>query len=601
MSTAPPKPPWRWIALSVALFVTLRAVTVAALGDVFFYGEELEKAAAGMLMLERWDVPHHVLAYHAYEGGGFVTSHLVALFFALFAPNLLTLKLVAVLWSLATLVLGALFVSRHFGARAGAVFALLFACAPASLQLASLLNLGIHFQALLFVPLIVGSAWRIAGGESRSEWLWFVFGCASGFGVYYSYQCAVVVAFALLSMLAREPRAFLGRASHFGWIGALIGGAPLLWMANRVGSEVLDIHGARLGDGRGLFETLRAFASSVYAAPTPAAIVLPLVLVGALVCGPRTLGRGRGRVAWFGACGFLLLELAAYAASGFAVGAVEHPFVLNRLSFVAFAGLLVIAPVVGWGLGRPGTPRRLAGLALAGWIGASLWGTATLVSAGRPGAWGENLGILARARGYDYAQYLFKIAPDLDGDAAQKLALMLEIEEPNRTYLQRSAVLALTADWEAEQLEFDQLRAIFEAQQGVEDWREFLPGLSVWLRDTTGQQDPAARLARLANYAPEWRPQLAEAVSRFGLGLHPFWERLALEAAIEPPSSELSPAGSSGILAERWFRGLGARVVEAARLDPDACERFLMQLPEARRSALRRGVEAAAADARLGN
>ena len=68
----------------VALLLLARGVLVLSLGDAFFYGEELEKATAAKAMLDGLDLDHHHLAYHYYEGGGFVISHLKALAFFVF-------------------------------------------------------------------------------------------------------------------------------------------------------------------------------------------------------------------------------------------------------------------------------------------------------------------------------------------------------------------------------------------------------------------------------------------------------------------------------------------------------------------------------------
>ncbi len=96
---------------------------------------------------------------------------------------------------------------------------------------------------------------------------------------------------------------------------------------------------------------------------------------------------------------------------------------------------------------------------------------------------------------------------------------------------------------------------------------------------TTARADPAARLAALDAFPLEDRPGLAQAVARWGEGLHPFWERLEREVAIEPPTE----------LAEGWYRGFGERLHEASRLDPERAAQFLERVPEPRRAAVERG------------
>jgi hypothetical protein len=145
----------RWILL-LALLLVVKGALVLSLADVFQWGEEFEKAAAAKAMLDGLDVPHHQLAYHYYEGGGFVASHLTAVAFLLVGENLLALKLVALGFQLALLVVGCSFTRDLFGARAGACFGLLFILGPESFQKLSLIDLGIHFEACLFLLGVLG-------------------------------------------------------------------------------------------------------------------------------------------------------------------------------------------------------------------------------------------------------------------------------------------------------------------------------------------------------------------------------------------------------------------------------------------------------------
>ena len=68
--------------------LVVKIVLVLSLADVFFYCEELEKGTAAKAMIDGLPVPHHQLAYHYYEGGGFVISHLKAAAFLLVGENL---------------------------------------------------------------------------------------------------------------------------------------------------------------------------------------------------------------------------------------------------------------------------------------------------------------------------------------------------------------------------------------------------------------------------------------------------------------------------------------------------------------------------------
>ena len=118
---------WRheWLSWALAWCVA-RGLLLVTFADVFGYGEELEKACAGKAMLDGLPIPHHELAYHYYEGGGFVVSHLDALAFAVLGESLLAIKLVALGLGALLLWAGWRLCERLGGRNSARVFALLF-------------------------------------------------------------------------------------------------------------------------------------------------------------------------------------------------------------------------------------------------------------------------------------------------------------------------------------------------------------------------------------------------------------------------------------------------------------------------------------------
>src|SRR5687768_16682166 len=139
----------RTILLAVLGLWLARGALVLSQADVFGY-EEFAKAELGRAMLDDLGIEHHRLAYHYYEVGGFVFSHLFALAFALFGDSVLAIKLVAIGWHSGVLALAMALAHAAYGRRAMLVAALLLVLPPASLQKLSLLALGIHFDSLLF-------------------------------------------------------------------------------------------------------------------------------------------------------------------------------------------------------------------------------------------------------------------------------------------------------------------------------------------------------------------------------------------------------------------------------------------------------------------
>jgi threonine/homoserine/homoserine lactone efflux protein len=70
-------------------------------------------------------------------------------------------------------------------------------------QTNSLLALGIHYEANLFVGLILLLALHIALERDFAKAHWLALGVACGFGFYFSYQCALTIAVALAALMLR--------------------------------------------------------------------------------------------------------------------------------------------------------------------------------------------------------------------------------------------------------------------------------------------------------------------------------------------------------------------------------------------------------------
>jgi len=577
---------------------------VASLGDVFFYGEELAKAAAGKALLDGLEVEHHQLAYHYYEGGGFVFSHLDALFFAAFGPSLLTLKGVALSWTALTLVAGVALAARCFGRAAGGWFGALFVLAPQSFQKLSLLALGIHFEAGLFLVLALLLLVRIVIEGRRAPWSFGLLGLACGFGLYFSYQCLLVLAYALAVLAILRGRDLLGVRGLAALLGLCLGAAPLAAMAATVGAEVLDIHGASLGAAASDRVTrLGAFAASllerrswVELTGMAAWSLTPLAGSVWLVAGARD-ARARAGALLLG--GFLALFLAVYAASDFAVGEVYHYFRLNRLSPAWMLSALLAAGVLSRGWLATSTAVRWGtrglGAILVACGGADL---AQSLGPSTSAGWSGNLARLASMPGYSYGSYLPRLLEHSGGGPLETARLALGFVEPQRSWLRAEIGQALLCV-QAQSVEQAAERA---RQLDPLDWEGYLLGAGpLWAQ--LHRLGTAGRVAALSSLPDELEGVLAEASGRFGGGLRVSPEGLR---------RELGEALSAGAPA-RWIEGLGWRLsrVEAdARaadqvhpgflLDPGSADAFLEALPTPDvRAAMRRGWERALAERTL--
>ena len=556
-----------WIPRAAAALLLLRFALCLTLGDVFFYGDELEKGAAGKALLDGVadGLGRHRLAYHYYEGGGFVVSHLDALAFALVGQNLLALKLVALAFELAVLFSGAALCRRAFGARAAACFALLHVLAPESVQKNALLALGIHWQALPFLFCLLDRGGRIAlEGEQRGS-NWVLAGLAGGFGTYFNWGLAPAVAWVGLSVLALRPRALLGRGGLLGLGSLAVGLAPLAWMWSRVGAAVFDIHGASLTGGGGgppLGETLAEFFSSIYAGRTAldllfVALVALLPLVGAAGLwlaragtdeepAPRAPRRWAAYLA-----GYLALFLALYLASDFTVGRAPHYFQFHRLSQAFGLGTLLAAGGLAALVARGGPARAigvfLLGLATLG----GLRGTLAVIASGNTVDLARNWRVLTRTKGYRYDEYVPKVWEHFEGGDFQRAAVLRRFDEPDRALLEYTLAVHLFAPGARSLAE---VRAEL-GSLGFADEAEALVALgAMWRERYPGELAPR-RAAVLAAQAVDGgvRAWVEESFGRFGLGFLTTMDRLRAELA----------TGLEHGFPEPYFEGLGYRLYSA--------------------------------------
>lgn len=419
-------------------FVALRSWLVVSLSDVFLYGEEYAKGTAAKAMLDGVPLAHWQLAYHPYEGGGFVTSHLDALVFALIGPSLLAQKIVALGFGLAVLCAGVRFCGRWFGAQAAHAFAALYVFAPATVQKLSLLNLGIHYQALLFSLLVLHFALRAGLEQDSPPRIWFAFGLAAGFGFYFSYTVALSIAPAV-GWLAWSARRRLGERARWALLGAVVGLLPLGYMAWHTGSEVFNIHGAEVAgaeDDVPKFEALVRFWTSVTtgrdAWDLAGVFVLPLSALLGLCFAWRS--KGDARVALGLVLAAFALFLASYLGSTFTIADVDYYFRLNRLCPAWLAGVLLAS--AGFARFAPRGPRRLpalAALVLAVATGAD--DARREADAGAGGSLAQRWEILSRFKGYDYRYWLGKVLPRTKLSRVECARIGLSFQEDARDWL----------------------------------------------------------------------------------------------------------------------------------------------------------------------
>ena len=342
------------------LLLLVRALPALALGDVYFTGEELAKGGTAVAILQAGDLglPYPLLNFASHEGGGFVVAHLRALAFLLVGPNLVAVKLVALCTS-ALVLLSAWKLVRHaFGLGAARVFALLFVFCTRTFQRGSLLSLGTHFETVGFLALILHYGGRVAFERGSGHRDALFLGLASGFGLYFSYQCAPAV-LAVLLVLLWKRRDLLRRGELLTAAGGAFAGAlPLLLTWLSAGSRHLAVRGEEVFGG--FIQNARRAAVDLY---LPLVSNLDglhwigfLIASGAAVAGGVVLYRRRDREPRAWRFGVLLLLYAAaflgvYFASGLTRGSFTESFILLRYSGLWLVGLCLASALLARGLG----------------------------------------------------------------------------------------------------------------------------------------------------------------------------------------------------------------------------------------------------------
>ena len=571
----------RAIGLCVLAFVAARAVLVLSVADVFGFGEELAKGAAAKAMLDGLGVAHYRLAYVYHEGGGFAVTHLKALLFLLVGPSVLAHKLAALLTSALVLAAALSCAARHLNRPPLGLITAAFVLAPASMQRASLLSLGTHFEALLFVVLVLHFTLRIAarprGEPCRRRDLWML-GLASGFGLYFSPLVAPALA---VAGVALPLRGRLGARDGLRiLLGFLLGALPLWIMLALAGTAALLVRGeveaarAPLSLGASLVSLAAPIAVSrdpgVWAA---AAATLALSVVSL-----RRIPRATSAVV----LGYLGCYALAYVASGLAVRYDPENWMLQlRLAPCWLFGTLLAADGC-TELWRRGGAARVLGAAAFGLILAhGARAGAQLVLGGRPAHPVENLKVLAGVRGYSYREYFGGLRLHLEGALDQRAAVMLRLQDDPRLVVPAVAERLYQKGW--------MLAPDDVAQNARRSFGEradlALLGCGQVLHGGWKLDFPAA-FERLQAQPSAARAPLAEALGRTGLRLRFGVDELDRLVQVPVPAE----------WEEAFLAGVGWRVQQTYRLRPDLARGWIEAQAETHRPALRAGYERARAE-----
>lgn len=553
----------RILAALLIAYLVVRTLMVLALGDVFFYGEEMEKGAVSLGLLGGTDVSLARLPYHPYEGGGFVASWFKLPFFWILGPCVLAHKAAAITWGLLILGVTVGFVGRHAGRGAACLAAALFTFGPAHFQRESLLHLGIHFESLLWMALIFDLGLRLAATppeRAAPRGVLVGLGLASGFGTYFSYQVPFAV-LAVIGLLAwSDWRRIFSPALV---ISTLVGLLPLAWMALSVGAEVVDIHGAPVGEEGGAARLIGALGVGLSSTLSRVGAALGIL---AAVAGLIAVPPGRDRARALGLLfGFALLWMLVAALTGMVPGVTGegHWYRFVRFAPLVYTVLLLVAmsagPALRLGL-EDGTGHLLARLAAAGLLGLGLVHSARIIAAGDLGSASENVTALLGTSGVELRGAFVKLVPRLEDPdepdpalrAARAAAQLAGLQDPRADLL--SSELAAAAAQQAVGASSGALLEALVSEFPAGHSREALElGLGpAILREHGG--DP-----RRALESEGMSPVSAEALGRFGTGQ---WVSYPSFVSVEVEQVAGAPHEAA------FLRGLGRRIHRCSVLQP---------------------------------
>ncbi len=542
----------RWLSWVLALLVLTRSALVLSCADVFFYGEELAKGTAAKALLDGLPADYLDLNYVPHEGGGFVVEHLKALFFLLVGENVLAHKLAALLVTGLILLAGWKLCRAHLGERAAVAFGLLFVFCPTAQLRFSLLGLGTHFEALLFIALVLHLALSIGADARASARQLALLGLAAGFGLYFSLQTAPASACAALWILGCRRGRPAPRELGYAALGLLLGLVPLIVSLDSHGLAAIRPGPQSAGPRASAGTALAGFGSAIadgdafdwlYVASCAAAGVIAW----------RASRAARLVALWLAS--FLVL----YFASGMAI-AHSNWFYFLRLTPLWFGGILLCAAAFE---GLSGRARRAGSVVLALLVLGGLLDLRTLLSDARPGALRENWRLLVHTQGYDYLQYLERLLDRVPGNDRERVRIAREFEADPRLLAPEIA------------------SALYDPQPGplpgvVEDWRaSWGPGWELGLRGLGLVVDPkfghelAQGFARIEAQPESQREALAEGLGRIALGLQYDEQKLRAAAAFPAPAA----------LRAAFLRGGGWRLYLLHRMRPDRARAFLESLP----------------------
>lgn len=188
------------------LFLLMRFTTLLTAVESVAQPEELYRGTIAKEILQGPKVSLFDYQADPYDGGSLVVGFLTAPFFLIFGPSLFALKLVPLLFSLASLALLFLFLVRFFDSQSAVIACLLFILAPPGFTGASLGAVGSQTESIFFSIGMLYCFYRFLY-EKRPWLIWLaLFGFVSGVGCWFTSMTAITLLACLTSWFLMDRR-----------------------------------------------------------------------------------------------------------------------------------------------------------------------------------------------------------------------------------------------------------------------------------------------------------------------------------------------------------------------------------------------------------
>lgn len=199
----------------VLLFLFVKLVVLVFGIENLFYVEEIYRALIAKNIIEGPAFASLFdLQIDTYSGGSLVVGLMLVPVFKLLGQNLVSLKLVALFWSLSILMVLYLFCRKYFNKKTAILACIFYTLSPSLLTKFFFFCMGFHTESVLFSMIFILIFFKIFYDDKRGILYFFLLGFISGLGIWFTYVFAVTILTGILFWFFMD-RMFIFKKSFF--------------------------------------------------------------------------------------------------------------------------------------------------------------------------------------------------------------------------------------------------------------------------------------------------------------------------------------------------------------------------------------------------